>query len=197
MSMTKAEKTRQFIIEKSAPIFNIKGVAGTAMSDIMEATKLSKGSLYVHFESKEDLSYCAVDYNLTMLTDRILEAGRGHKSAKAKLIAIMEHFGNPLNPPVAGGCPMLNFGMEADDTDPVILQKVNRVMNAVQQNTIDLIEAGKKNGEFKGNWNSSEFATKSFALIEGGILISRISGNRDKMKLIISILKREIEDQSN
>ena len=62
--MTKAEKTRQFIIEQTAPIFNTKGVAATSINDIMEATKLAKGSLYVHFENKEELSYYAVDYNL-------------------------------------------------------------------------------------------------------------------------------------
>ena len=37
------------------------------MSDVVEATKLAKGSLYVHFENKEELSYAAVDYNLNLL----------------------------------------------------------------------------------------------------------------------------------
>ncbi len=32
--MSKAEKTKAFIIEKSAPIFNIKGYAGTSLKDI-------------------------------------------------------------------------------------------------------------------------------------------------------------------
>jgi TetR/AcrR family transcriptional repressor of nem operon len=60
--MTKAERTRQFIIEKAAPIFNQKGVAGTSMSDIMEATKLAKGGLYGNFESKEEICVEAYKY---------------------------------------------------------------------------------------------------------------------------------------
>ena len=40
--MSKAERTKQFIIEKSAPIINKKGMAGTSLSDIMEATKLAR-----------------------------------------------------------------------------------------------------------------------------------------------------------
>ena len=194
--MTKAEKTKQFIIEKSAPIFNIKGVAGTAMSDIMEATQLAKGSLYVHFESKEDLSYAAVDFNLKTLTDRMSAATSPLESAKAKLIALLSCLGNPLHPPVAGGCPMLNFGMEADDTNPSILQKVNKVMEGVQKSVKDIIEDGIEKGEFRKSWNASEFAVKSFAMIEGGILISRVSGSRDKMKIIIQLLKNEVEEQS-
>src|ERR1700750_3070306 len=128
--MTKAEKTTQFIIEKSAPIFNKKGVAGTAMSDIMEATKLAKGSLYVHFESKDELSYAAVDYNLDRLAEKTEVAINKHKTAKGKLFAFVDLYGDPLNPPMAGGCPMLNFGMEADDTSPIITQKVKKLMQA-------------------------------------------------------------------
>jgi hypothetical protein len=39
--MNKAEKTRQFIIEKTAPLFNTKGVAATAVTDIMEVTQMA------------------------------------------------------------------------------------------------------------------------------------------------------------
>src|ERR1700734_3919402 len=101
--MTKAERTKQFIIEKSAPIFNIKGIAGTAMSDIMEATKLAKGSLYVHFESKEDLSYCAVDYNVDSFVNKTRFVIDKHTSAKTKLIALLDFLSNPANAPVKGG----------------------------------------------------------------------------------------------
>jgi hypothetical protein len=35
--VTKAEKTKELIIAKAAPLFNKKGYAGTSMSDIMNA----------------------------------------------------------------------------------------------------------------------------------------------------------------
>src|SRR5258707_14475719 len=96
--MTKAERTKQFIIEKSAPIFNTKGVAGTAMSDIMEATKLAKGGLYGHFDSKEELSYAAVDYNLDRLAEKTEAAMSKHKTAKGKLFAYADLYNDPFNP---------------------------------------------------------------------------------------------------
>src|ERR1700733_14879683 len=107
--MTKAERTKQFILEKSAPIFNTKGVAGTAMSDIMEATKLAKGSLYVHFENKEDLSYAVVDYNLDKLAEKTATVINKQKTAKRKRSAVLDLYDDPFNPPLVGGCPMLNF----------------------------------------------------------------------------------------
>jgi AcrR family transcriptional regulator len=192
--MTKAEKTRQFIIEKSAPIFNTKGVAGTAMSDIMEATKLAKGSLYVHFENKDELSYAAVDYNLNSLVKKLTGAVSKHKKAKDQLFALLDFLSNSQNPPTIGGCPMLNFGMEADDTNPVILQKVNKVVEGFQQQITDIVGRGIATGEFKDSFNANEFGTRTFALLEGGILISRVSGKRNKMELIVRTIKNEIEE---
>ena len=95
--MSKGEETRQFIIEKAAPIFNVKGIAATAMSDIMEATKLSKGSMYVHFENKEVLACAAVDHNMKVLGDKILAAISKAKTAKEELFIYIDFFNNPLN----------------------------------------------------------------------------------------------------
>lgn len=48
----KSERTRQFIIEKVAPIFNRKGYAGTSLSDLTEATGLTKGAIYGNFKKQ-------------------------------------------------------------------------------------------------------------------------------------------------
>ena len=194
--MTKAERTRQFIIEKAAPIFNTKGVAATAMSDIMEATKLAKGSLYVHFDSKEELSYAAVDYNLDSLAQKMTATVSRQQTAKGKLLAFFDFLSDPLNPPLIGGCPMLNFGMEADDTNPIIRQKVNRLVQASLQRIAAIIEQGIANGELKDSWNGREFGIKAFAMIEGGAMISRVSGSNGQIDIIIKAIKKEIEENT-
>jgi AcrR family transcriptional regulator len=193
--MTKAERTRQLIIEQSAPIFNTKGIAGTAMSDIMEATKLAKGSLYVHFENKEELSYAAVDYNLYSLFQKVMAIFSKGKTAKDKLFGYLDLFADPINPPVTGGCPVINFGMEADDTNPVIKQKANNGIKLILKNVALVIEEGIKAGEFKPTWDANEFALKMFALTEGGIMVSLVAGNNIQMKAINRMIKKEIEEQ--
>jgi TetR/AcrR family transcriptional repressor of nem operon len=40
--LSKSERTKQFIIEKTAPVFNKKGFAGTSISDLTDATGLTK-----------------------------------------------------------------------------------------------------------------------------------------------------------
>jgi AcrR family transcriptional regulator len=51
----KGELTRRKIIEKSLQLFSVKGYFNTSISDILQVTGLTKGGLYCHFKSKEEI----------------------------------------------------------------------------------------------------------------------------------------------
>lgn len=193
--MRKSERTRQFIIEQSAPLFNKKGLAGTAMSDVMAATKMAKGGLYGHFESKDELSYAVVDYNLGKLVEKVDLAISRVTTAKAKLFAFLEVFSTPTKFPVDGGCPMLNFGTEADDTSPIINKKVKGTILSAQTKIAGIIGKGIAGGEFKPTFDAVEFSIKTMTLIEGGTLIGRVLETDSQMAIIVGMLKKEIEGQ--
>lgn len=69
--LSKTERTTQFIVEKSAPIFNMKGFAGTSVNDIVNATGLTKGSIYGNFENKDEVALAVFDFNFNRVTDYI------------------------------------------------------------------------------------------------------------------------------
>jgi hypothetical protein len=96
---------------------------------------------------------------------------------------------------VPGGCPMLNFGMEADDQYETIREKVAAAVNKSQQMIVSIITRGIKEGFFRADWNYKEFATLMFAMVEGGILITRTTRKTDKMTIINRNLKKMIEAQ--
>jgi AcrR family transcriptional regulator len=60
--MSKGDQTREKIIAKAAELFNQRGLEGTSMADLMEATGLEKGGIYRHFPSKEAVAAEAFDY---------------------------------------------------------------------------------------------------------------------------------------
>jgi TetR/AcrR family transcriptional repressor of nem operon len=194
--MTKAERTRQFIIEKAAPIFNQKGIAGTSMSDIMEATKLAKGGLYGNFESKEEICLESFKYLTDSLSDEIGRAIAVKSTAKEKLFALLEFYENRLFKTNSGGCPILNFGTEVDDTNPVMKQKVNEVINRFQSRISNIINMGHESGEFPKTFDADTFAIKMFTMIEGAILISKVQNSSKHMHIVINMLKAEIEQNS-
>jgi TetR/AcrR family transcriptional regulator, transcriptional repressor for nem operon len=57
----KGELTRRTIIEKSLQLFSVKGYFNTSISDILQATGLTKGGLYCHFKSKEEVWQAVYD----------------------------------------------------------------------------------------------------------------------------------------
>lgn len=191
--MTKAERTRQFIIEKAAPIFNQKGIAGTSMSDIMEATKLAKGGLYGNFDSKEALCLEVYTYLTNLTHDAVTKNINEVVTAKDKLHALLNFYDNRLLAGNMGGCPILNFGTEADDTNPLIKQKVNETINRAKNRFVKIIHDGKQNGEFTADFDGEMYALKAFTMLEGAILISKVQNNLQHLHTVVDVLKKEIE----
>jgi AcrR family transcriptional regulator len=191
--MTKAERTRHFIIEKAAPLINQKGMAGTSINDIMDATRLTKGSLYGNFENKEEICYEAFDYLLKRISAALNAAMSAKKTYREKLFAFMDYYPNTLVQEGSYGCPMLNFGVESDDTDPVMKQKVSKAVVSTETMIAKLVQAGIEAGEFNKNVDAEAFSVKVFAMIEGGMWIARVQNSNKQILMIISMLKKEIE----
>jgi TetR/AcrR family transcriptional repressor of nem operon len=177
-NMSKAEKTRQFIIEKTAPIFNIKGYAGTSISDITEATGLTKGSVYGNFVNKNEIAVAVFEYNAATLNKSVADSLAGLESAMDRLIGCIEYYRtNWRDLSEKGGCAILNAAVEADDNLPFLKKSVQDTVHSWAARLAKTIESGKKSGEFRQDVQSLEHAYNFIALIEGGIMISKITEN--------------------
>lgn len=165
------------------------------MSDVMDVTKLSKGSLYVHFKDKDELAQAVVDYNLQLLEKKISAAIGKEQTSKGKLFAFMDVLTDVLNPPVTGGCPIINFGVEADDTNPAVAAQVLEAIDYTQKLLTGIIRQGIAAGEFREDWNYKDFPVILFSAIEGAIVFSRVAGNNKKVKVVTAFFKQLINDQ--
>ena len=189
--MSKADRTRQFIIEASAPLINKKGMAGTSLSDIMEVTKLAKGGIYGNFENKEEICVESFLYLRSQLAGKLDLAISQGNSAKAKLFNLLAVYENDKN--MTEGCPILNFGVEADDTNPIIKEQVKNAIRSAQKRFYTIVEDGIKNKELSTEINAEHFSIKVFAMIEGGILCRKVLGNNQQMAIILKSIKDEFE----
>lgn len=175
--MSKAERTRQFIIERTAPVFNKLGYAGTSLSDLVEATGLTKGAIYGNFENKEDVALAVFDYNLGLVQEGQRGGTDSSHSVREQLLA-MPHFYRQAFPrmQVRGGCPILNTAIETDDAPPAALrQRVQASVRRWHQRLVLLIKQGQQSGEVRPEADADRYATLFIALIEGGILLARVA----------------------
>jgi TetR/AcrR family transcriptional repressor of nem operon len=186
--MSKAEKTREFIIEKSAPIFNRKGYAGTSLSDIIDATGLTKGSIYGNFENKDEVAIAVYNYNIKALEKRLDEAMQEKTAAYDKLIAFTEYYRNGWKKMFErGGCPIQNASIEADDNLSFLKKDVQQSIKNWVGRIKAVIEDGQKTGAFKKNIDAQECAYTIITMLEGGIMLSKIMNNQS---LLFSALDR-------
>ena len=191
--MKKSERTRQLIIEQAADIFNEKGVAGTSIDEVLQAAKVAKGCLYGHFQSKDELALASAEYLLDKVANRRTNLLQQHKTSVDKLLAYAEMNANPLdNSFVHGGCPILNFGVDTDDTNQPIREKVQSCMKATTRNLTTIIKEGITAGELAPEISPEELAIKLFAITEGAFLMSRVMGSPLPMKTAIKAMKKEI-----
>jgi len=192
--MKKAERTRQLIIEQAAIIFNEKGIAGTTIDDILVATQVAKGCLYGHFETKEQLAYASIDFLLDKLCNKAGSFLKSDKTSVKKLIAFIDLYKNPLNPFIHGGCPLLNFGVESDDTNEFVREKIKKVIDQTQLLLTGIIKTGIKIGELSDDMNARTFPIKMIALLEGGTMMAKTLKDNKPMQDIHHMLKQEINN---
>jgi AcrR family transcriptional regulator len=57
----RAERTRAAILDAAATVFDTQGFLGASLSDILAEAGVTKGALYFHFSSKEELAHAIMD----------------------------------------------------------------------------------------------------------------------------------------
>lgn len=57
----RAERTRNLILDAAAEAFEARGFAGASLSDILARAGVTKGALYFHFNSKEELAKALIE----------------------------------------------------------------------------------------------------------------------------------------
>ncbi len=192
--ITKADRTREFIIAKAAPLFNKKGYAGTSMSDIMKATGLAKGGLYGNFRNKDEIAALAFEYSYSRMRDDIRARVKAKKTAMEKLLAIVQYYRNyTIDPPVEGGCPLLNTSVDADDAYPFLKKKARQAMMEMLGSLQRIMQRGIDEEQIRPDINVRREVELIFAQIEGGIMMAQISDDVSMLNRILDHLKQHIE----
>lgn len=195
--MTKSERTRQWIVEQTAPLFNRKGFEGTSLTDLTDATGLTKGALYGHFDDKNDIAKAAFRYSVTKVKRMVRERTDAAKTAKGQLGAVLDFFAAYVfNPPIPGGCPLLNTSIEADDHRIGMRRMVAKEL----VDTVDFLELllrkGIRKGEFRKDIHPRQLAYTFFCSVEGALMFSRVERSKEPMNIIVSHCKNILEQIS-
>lgn len=194
--MSKAQATKMRIIEQAAALFNQQGYAGSSMSDIMRVTGLQKGGIYNHFRSKDELALEAFDFAVNRVQSEFLGALKGKRHAVERLIAILSVYERMFDePPVQGGCPILNTAVESDDAHPALRERAQLAMDAWRILLHRIVDKGIMRGELHSTVDADTVATILIATIEGAVMLSKLYGDATHLERALNFLKTYVQHQ--
>ncbi|HEX8817659.1 MAG TPA: TetR/AcrR family transcriptional regulator [Terriglobales bacterium] len=116
MARAAATDSRQEILRTAVRLFHRRGYDATSMNDVAAALKFSKGGLYHHFQSKDEILFSLMEQAMKIAEDRVMEPVRTVAGPEQRLrhlirchvevvlspydreISIMLHENHPLPP---------------------------------------------------------------------------------------------------
>ncbi len=189
--LSKAERTKQLIVEKAATVFNIKGYAGTSLTDLTEATGLTKGSIYGNFENKDEVALAVFDFNFGRVTDFFKNKLLAKENSIDRLLVYPEVYRNYFKIPfLQAGCPILNTATEADDTHPQLKERAAAALALWKKSLENLMKRGIARNEIKADTDPAQIAVIMISMIEGAFMQAKVSGKTTELKIAMNYLEQ-------
>jgi AcrR family transcriptional regulator len=169
------KRTRERLLQAASREVYRYGFQSAGIDAILAATKVTKGALYYHFESKEALGYAIVEEVVAKLPrDRWLlplERSNDQDPIDA-LIGIVRAI--PARPrDVKGGCPLANLAQEMSQLDEQFRKRLERIFRAWQEGIATALRRGQDEGTVRRDLVPEETASFLIAMVEGHEVLAK------------------------
>ena len=191
--MSKGEETRERIVAQAASIFNRKGYAGTALSDLMDATGLEKGGIYRHFTSKQELAGEAFDYAWKVAMEMRFADTEQIPNAVDRLKQLILNFRDRRSGLVPGGCPLLNTAVDADDSNPQLRTKARHALSSLLDRLESIVDEGKQRGEICRDIDARKLVVLTLSTLEGALMLNRLQKSSEPLDIACAHLVEHLE----
>lgn len=160
------KETRQAIIMATIQLLGQKGFANVSMNDIVTVSGISKGGVYWHFKSKDEIFIAIFDFFFDAQIELINQTlqGKGKASDKLKRIFSLATQDAEVNLP-----PPLEFYALAVRNE-TLKGRMSNYFEMYRQRVIELLQQGINDGEFEIN-DPGMVAINIISLMEGIVLI--------------------------
>jgi AcrR family transcriptional regulator len=117
------QQPRQEILRTAARLFQQRGYDATSMNDVAAALKLSKGGLYHHFESKDEILFQIMAHAMEITEERVINVVRRIEGVEERLRTLIRlHIQVVLSPEDREITVMLH---ENHPLPPALRRKIN------------------------------------------------------------------------
>jgi TetR/AcrR family transcriptional repressor of nem operon len=141
------------IIYESLRLFSLKGFLSTSIGDIMKAANTSKGGLYNHFSSKEELFHAVLSEARKIWREKTLYQLDQTDKPIEKLIRLLMNYRDRYlkdSHDFPGGCIFVTLSVELDDQRPHLARELNKGYIRLKAMIRRLLDQAQAAGELSG-----------------------------------------------
>lgn len=190
---TKGEITREKILIEATQVFHRKGFLTTTINDLLNATGMTKGNLYFHFASKEEVGLEVLQQARYAFRQFLDDALKGDTPG-ARLDSFFRHaMERNRSKGFVGGCLFGNTALEACDNAPPFVNLIREVFDEWIDKLEETIRAAQANGEVRKDLPADHLAELVVGTIEGGIMQSRLKQEEGPLKRAFDSLRVLLE----
>jgi TetR/AcrR family fatty acid metabolism transcriptional regulator len=178
MAQEKKEKRRIAIMEAAVKAFSQLGYHACTMNQVAREAGVADGTLYLYFESKEDLLIKAFKHvigNLMELLDKELVQLDAPADKLKRIIEL--HFQVMENDPSLAG--FMQFQLR--QPDPSIRQAIRRPLSSYARRIERVIEEGHKTGDFRASLGARAMRRLIFGGMDETVSAWCFRGEKDSL----------------
>ncbi|MEK8132072.1 TetR/AcrR family transcriptional regulator [Paenibacillus filicis] len=188
----KGEKTKQFVIEKTALLLNQRGFLSTSLAEITDATGLQKGGLYNHFKDKEELMLESFKHCCALVNEQMEPVMASQPTSLGQLTAFIDFYCGLDFP---GGCPIVNATVEAHAVSPPLYEQAGQAMDNLLAFIGEIIQSGISSGEIRAQVIPKDAALFILSAVEGGLVMHKLYPGNSSITTVREQLFRYIESE--
>ena len=192
---TKGTQTRRNIIDKSLQLFSVKGYYNTSVSDILGATGLTKGGLYGHFASKEDIWYAVYDEAVLIWKGIVFKGIRNNSDPLNRIDRFIENdMFDYLGADVfEGGCFFLNMLVELSGQSASMSKQILRGFVRLSALLRSWLEEADRKDLLRSNLDFKEIANFIIITLNGAAALYISSRDRTILEQTVRQLRFYIQ----
>lgn len=167
------EGTRERLLQAGFREVYRTGFQSASIDTILAATNVTKGALYYHFDSKEDLGHAIVEEIIAKMTVNkwLIPLQRG-KNPVDTLIGIVQAT-SIRKEDVNGGCPLVNLAQEMSPLDEDFRKRLEKIFREWQDGIAAALRRGQAQGTVRRDLAAEETAGFLIAMYEGYTLLAK------------------------
>jgi TetR/AcrR family transcriptional repressor of nem operon len=189
MQVQSALKER--IVSESLKLFTLKGYLSTSINDVLQAAGASKGGLYNHFRSKEELFAAVLSKARKIWRERNLHGLAHIQSPVGRLLKLLENYRDRYlkdHENFPGGCIFVNLAVELADERPHLARELNEGFRRLKAMFKRLLEEAKERGEVRGDLSTDQATELLFSGMLGASLVYGVDKSEENLNRTINAL---------